>query len=293
MNIFLGTQERESLGPGESSSPKYAESMTWPAKFVSLFSLLSSQPGHTLILAREEEEQERMEASGHGLKRFLLPLEDGFSSGRSWCAAGWVRGMRGKSLHFPGTDLQQHLLPLCPWVFGKDFWRTVRDWLNPGWFYPMWRQIIPESPLAQRNHRREDSLASLEVHFLDSGKWTSKVFSDNLLSWWYLNLTVMADGAGIYKMRTYQRNIHLPQQGGRFYITVGKNGVFPTRLGISSPSTQASQVALVVKNLPSNAGDMRHGVRSMAQEDPLKEGMATHSRILAWRIPWTKEPAGL
>ena len=69
--------------------------------------------------------------------------------------------------------------------------------------------------------------------------------------------------------------------------------MFPTRLGISSPSTQASQVALVVKNLPSNAGDMRHGVRSMAQEDPLKEGMATHSRILAWRIPWTKEPAGL
>ena len=43
------------------------------------------------------------EASGHGLKRFLQPLEDGLSSGRSCCAAGWVRGMRGKSLHFPIT----------------------------------------------------------------------------------------------------------------------------------------------------------------------------------------------
>ena len=31
-------------------------------------------------------------------------------------------------------------------------------------------------------------------------------------------------------------------------------------------------------------------VRSLGQEDPLEEGMATHSRILAWRIPWTEEP---
>lgn len=214
MNIFLGTQERESLGPGESSSPKYTESMTWPAKFVSLFSLLSSQLGHTLILAREEEEQERMEASSHGLNRFLLPSEDGLSSGRSWCAAGWVRGMRGKSLHFPGTDLPQHLLPLCPWVFGKGFWRTVRDWPNPEWFYPMLLQIIPESPLVQRNHRREDSLASLEGYFLDSGRWNSKVFSDNLLSWWYLNLIVMADGAGISKWGpTRETSVYLNKVG--------------------------------------------------------------------------------
>ena len=32
------------------------------------------------------------------------------------------------------------------------------------------------------------------------------------------------------------------------------------------------------------------GVRSLGQEDPLEEGMATHSSILAWRIPWTEEP---
>ena len=31
-------------------------------------------------------------------------------------------------------------------------------------------------------------------------------------------------------------------------------------------------------------------VRSLSQEDPLEEGMATHSSILAWRIPWTEEP---
>ena len=32
---------------------------------------------------------------------------------------------------------------------------------------------------------------------------------------------------------------------------------------------------------------------SLGQEDPLEEGMATHSTILAWRIPWTEEPGGL
>ena len=34
-------------------------------------------------------------------------------------------------------------------------------------------------------------------------------------------------------------------------------------------------------------------VRSLGWEDPLEEGMATHSSILAWRIPWTEEPARL
>ena len=33
-------------------------------------------------------------------------------------------------------------------------------------------------------------------------------------------------------------------------------------------------------------------VRSLGQEDALEEGMATHSRILAWRIPWTEKPGG-
>ena len=34
-------------------------------------------------------------------------------------------------------------------------------------------------------------------------------------------------------------------------------------------------------------------VRSLDQEDPLKDVMATHSSILAWKIPWTEEPGGL
>ena len=39
-----------------------------------------------------------------------------------------------------------------------------------------------------------------------------------------------------------------------------------------------------------NAGDP---VQSLGQEDPLEKGMATHSSILAWRIPWTEEPGRL
>ena len=35
------------------------------------------------------------------------------------------------------------------------------------------------------------------------------------------------------------------------------------------------------------------GVQSLSGEDPLEEGMAAHSSILAWRIPWTEEPGGL
>ena len=34
-------------------------------------------------------------------------------------------------------------------------------------------------------------------------------------------------------------------------------------------------------------------VRSLGQEDPLEKEMATHSSILAWKIPWTEEPGGL
>ena len=46
----------------------------------------------------------------------------------------------------------------------------------------------------------------------------------------------------------------------------------------------------MVKNLPAV---QETWVRSLGQEDPLEKGVAIHSSILAWRIPWTEEPAGL
>ena len=55
----------------------------------------------------------------------------------------------------------------------------------------------------------------------------------------------------------------------------------------------ASQVVLVVKNLPVNAGDTRDRGLILVREGLLEEGMATHSSILAWDIPWTEEPGRL
>ena len=49
-------------------------------------------------------------------------------------------------------------------------------------------------------------------------------------------------------------------------------------------------MAQIVKNLPVM---QKTWVRSLGQEDPLEKGTATHSSILAWRVPWIEEPSGL
>ena len=49
-------------------------------------------------------------------------------------------------------------------------------------------------------------------------------------------------------------------------------------------------MAQTVKNLPAIQETQ---VQSLGQQDPLEGEMATHSRILAWKIPWTEEPGGL
>ena len=49
----------------------------------------------------------------------------------------------------------------------------------------------------------------------------------------------------------------------------------------------------MVKNPPANAGDIRDLGSIPGREDPLEEGMATYSSILAWRVPWTEESGGL
>ena len=60
---------------------------------------------------------------------------------------------------------------------------------------------------------------------------------------------------------------------------------------IISPSVlKASLIAQLVKNLSAVQETL---VQSLGQEDPLEEEMATHSSILAWRIPWIEEPCRL
>ena len=52
-------------------------------------------------------------------------------------------------------------------------------------------------------------------------------------------------------------------------------------------------MALVVQILPSNAEDIKDVSLIPGSRRSSEEGMATHSSILAWRIPWTEEPGGL
>ena len=52
-------------------------------------------------------------------------------------------------------------------------------------------------------------------------------------------------------------------------------------------------IKLVVKSPHANAGDTEMQIQSLGQEELLEEEMVTHSRILAWRIPWMEEPGGL
>ena len=62
--------------------------------------------------------------------------------------------------------------------------------------------------------------------------------------------------------------------------------LWPRRQRIPRSQGECSLVAQMVKNLPAM---WETWVQSLGQEDPLEEGTATHSSILAWRIPWTEE----
>ena len=67
-------------------------------------------------------------------------------------------------------------------------------------------------------------------------------------------------------------------------------GVSFQQVGFSLYPVGAPLVTQAVENLPA----MREAqVRALVQEEPLEKGVATHSSILAWRIPWSEEPGGL
>ena len=51
-----------------------------------------------------------------------------------------------------------------------------------------------------------------------------------------------------------------------------------------------ASLVVQIKNVPAMQETWVH---SLGWEDPLEKGMATHSSVLAWRIPWTEEPGGL
>ena len=67
----------------------------------------------------------------------------------------------------------------------------------------------------------------------------------------------------------------------------------PSVCNAAPPGTSMALASLVAQMVKSPPTVWETWVRSLGWEDPLEEDMATHSSILAWRIPWTEEPSGL
>ena len=74
----------------------------------------------------------------------------------------------------------------------------------------------------------------------------------------------------------------------KFFLFLYHN--FYSNLNYFAVTKKDFAIAQMVKNLPAV---QETWVQSLGQEDSLEKGMATHSSILAWRIPWTEEPGGL
>ena len=70
-------------------------------------------------------------------------------------------------------------------------------------------------------------------------------------------------------------------------LGAGSGGSLAAKEAVHRHGAEASLVAQTVNNLPA---PWETQVQSLGLEDPLEKGMATHSSILAWRIPWTEEP---
>ena len=62
---------------------------------------------------------------------------------------------------------------------------------------------------------------------------------------------------------------------------------------IKAPYLLYTYIYMVAQRLKCLPGMQETRVRSLGREDPLEKEMATHSSIVAWRIPWTEEPGGL
>ena len=85
-----------------------------------------------------------------------------------------------------------------------------------------------------------------------------------------------------------------PRQLGNKYVSLTFEYYVSKFATLAPPTSWLSfPGGWVVKNPPAVQEPQEMWVRSLGWEDPLEEGMATHSNILAWRIPPTKEPGGL
>ena len=113
------------------------------------------------------------------------------------------------------------------------------------------------------------------------GEWNSYPLQssglENSMDGWLWQATVH----GVTKSRTWLSNFHFCIAGRFFTFCTTRDVLY---------HIVCKLVAQMAKNLPAMQETQ---VRSLGQEDPLEKEMATHSSILAWRIPWREEAGGL
>ena len=105
------------------------------------------------------------------------------------------------------------------------------------------------------------------------------------------SLFVIVLGARLFKMQADSERTLSSSQKALFPMCPHKAEGVRELSGVSFiRALISSLVSQVVKNLPAK---QETWVRSLTWEDSLEKGMATHSSILAWRIPWTEDPGRL
>ena len=81
--------------------------------------------------------------------------------------------------------------------------------------------------------------------------------------------------------------VHISSQIFGFFKYICRSGI------AESYDSMTCMVTQWVRNSPVMQETQEMWVQSLSQKDPLEEGMATHSSVLAWRMPWTEKPSGL
>ena len=87
-----------------------------------------------------------------------------------------------------------------------------------------------------------------------------------------------------FSRQEYCSGLPFPQQG--IFLTQESNPCLLCLLTLQASSLPRSHLGMVLPK-------QEVWVQFLSQEDPLEKGMATHSSILPWEIPWTEEPGGL
>ena len=95
---------------------------------------------------------------------------------------------------------------------------------------------------------------------------------------------------GISSISSYVDTKKIEKERWGIQLTKSDRGLELKKASLEARIERASLVAQMVKNLPAM---QETWIQSLSWEGPLEKGMATHSSILAWRIPWTEEPGGI